>query len=84
MEHTNMDQIYVRVLIIFLKEDGRILDILDHPTRPNQQIYIVKIKNYAVLVPFVRADGNFLEDCLSKQEVHKEILEVINGKGKVS
>jgi uncharacterized DUF497 family protein len=28
-------------------EDGMILDIIDRPTRPNQQIYIVKInRNY--------------------------------------
>ena len=37
-------------------EDGKLLDIIDHPTRPNQQIYIVKIKICAVLVPFVKED----------------------------
>ena len=37
-------------------EDGKLLDIIDHPTRPNQQIYIVKINIYAVLVLFVKED----------------------------
>ncbi len=37
-------------------EDGKLLDVTDHPTRKNQQIIVVKIKDYAVLVPFVETE----------------------------
>ena len=29
------------------------LDILDHPKRKNQQIYIIKLNNYIYAVPFI-------------------------------
>ena len=37
-------------------EEGKLLDIIDHPTRSNQQLYVVNIKGHAVLVPFVQTD----------------------------
>ncbi len=56
-------------------EDGKILDIIDHPTRPDQQIYIVKIKNYAVLVPFVGADDHiFLKTAYPSRKYTKKYL----------
>jgi len=56
-------------------EDGKILDIIDHPTRPNQRIYIVKIKKYAVLVPFVRVDDHiFLKTAYPSRKYTKKYL----------
>lgn len=40
--------------------DGRILDVLQHPTRHNQSLAILNIENYAYVVPFViEDDGNW-------------------------
>jgi hypothetical protein len=33
--------------------EGRLLDVLPHPTRPNQQIFIIRLHGYAHAVPFV-------------------------------
>lgn len=56
-------------------EDGMILDIIDHPTRPNQQIYIVKINKYAVSVPFIRADDHiFLKTAYPSRKYTKKYL----------
>jgi len=38
-------------------EEGRVLDIIDHPNPakyPNQKMYILNINNYVYLVPFIR------------------------------
>lgn len=38
-------------------EDGRVLDIIPHPDQiryANQKIYVVEIRNYAFLIPYVR------------------------------
>jgi uncharacterized DUF497 family protein len=38
---------------------GDILDTLDHPNRikyPNQRMYVLKINDYAYLVPFVESE----------------------------
>lgn len=41
-------------------DEGRILDILPHPTKEHQQLLILNIENYAYVVPFVREDnGNW-------------------------
>lgn len=40
--------------------DGRILDVLAHPKRPNQQIMVLNIDGYAYAVPFVTGeDGSW-------------------------
>ena len=39
--------------------NGEILDILEHPDPdmyPNQQIFVVRIENYAYLVPFMESE----------------------------
>lgn len=39
---------------------GDLLDTLDHPNRtkyPNQRMYIVRIRDYAYLVPFVESEN---------------------------
>lgn len=38
-------------------DEGRVLDITDHPNRnkyPNQKVYVLNINNYVYLVPFVK------------------------------
>ena len=38
-------------------EEGCILDDLPHPTRANQRLFILEIRNYAYVVPYV-FEGN--------------------------
>ncbi len=40
--------------VIFHIERGDLLDIVDNPNYPNQNIYIVRIEDYAYEVPFVQ------------------------------
>ena len=42
--------------IAFLIESGHIIGIEKNIGRPNQNIYILEIENYAYLVPFVEND----------------------------
>ena len=53
---------------------GRILALIDHPTRENQEIYIVRLHGYAHAVPFVRdSDGNiFLKTVYPSREFQKQ------------
>ncbi|NQU63496.1 MAG: BrnT family toxin [SAR324 cluster bacterium] len=43
-------------MIVKAIEDQKLLDIIDHPTRFDQHLLVVKIRDYAVLVPFVQTD----------------------------
>ena len=51
--------------VILHIERGDLIDVIEHPNQskyPNQQMLIVKIKNYAYLVPFVEdEEGKFLK-----------------------
>ena len=43
--------------VIVLLDEAHILDVVEHPNKeryPKQKIYIMKIDNYAYLVPFVK------------------------------
>lgn len=45
--------------VVFHIENGDLLDEVDHPNPkkyPQQRMYIVKIDDYAFLVPFVQSD----------------------------
>lgn len=42
--------------IVFQIEAGKLLGVEENPTRTNQKIYIVEIKGYAFVVPFVEND----------------------------
>ena len=44
--------------IVFQIEAGKLLAVEENPTRTNQKIYIVEIKGYAFVVPFVENDQN--------------------------
>jgi hypothetical protein len=41
--------------IALLIESGHILGIEENPGRPSQKIYILEIRNYAFIVPFVES-----------------------------
>ena len=43
-------------LIESLLEEGNILDIIAHPTRPNQRVFVFEIDDYVVTVPFVETE----------------------------
>lgn len=46
--------------VLVAVSQGALLDVVEHPNMekyPNQRIFIVKIRGYAFLVPFVETDG---------------------------
>ncbi len=57
---------------------GRLLDLLPHPTRENQQIYIVRLHGYVYAVPFViDEEGNiFLKTIYPSRDFHKKYEEL--------
>ncbi len=62
---------------------GALLDVISHPNKeqyPNQCIYIVRIRGYAYLVPFVETDKEiFLKTIIpSRIATKKYLLEEIN------
>ncbi len=58
--------------ISYLIESGQILGIEEHPGRLNKKIYVLKIENYAVIVPFVEKDNEiFLETAFFSRKYTK-------------
>ena len=59
-------------------ERGDLLDVIEHPNQskyPNQQMLVVKIKDYAYLVPFVEdEEGKFLKTILPSRKATREYL----------
>ena len=56
-------------------EDGGLLDIIDHPSRLNQQLLVVKIRDYAVLVPVVQTDDDvFFKTTYPSRKYTKKFL----------
>jgi uncharacterized DUF497 family protein len=59
-------------------EHGDVLDIFAHPNQskyPNQQILVVKINDYAYLVPFVEdEEGKFLKTIIPSRKATQEYL----------
>jgi uncharacterized DUF497 family protein len=52
---------------------GRVLDIVPHPSRPMQKIFVVKIRNLFVMVPFVaESDGVFLKTAYVSRKARKK------------
>ncbi len=52
---------------------GRVLDITDHPSRPNQKIFVVKLHDHFVMVPFViDGDGVFLKTAYVSRKAKKK------------
>jgi len=64
--------------VILHIERGNLIDVIEHPNQskyPNQQMLIVKIKNYAYLVPFVEdEEGKFLKTIIPSRKATREYL----------
>ena len=72
--------------VILHIERGDVIDVLVHPNQskyPNQQILVVKIKDYAYLVPFVEdEEGKFLKTIIPSRKATQEYLGGKSGKNK--
>ncbi|MBW2030335.1 MAG: toxin [Deltaproteobacteria bacterium] len=72
--------------IILHIERGDVLDILIHPNQfryPNQQMLVVKVKDYAYLIPFVEDEnGVFLKTIIPSRKATREYLGGKGGKKK--
>jgi len=52
---------------------GRVLDVVDHPSRSAQRIFIVKVRNLFVMAPFVMdGDGVFLKKAYVSRKARKK------------
>jgi len=64
-------------------ERGDLLDVVEHPNQskyPNQQMLVVKIKDYAYLVPFLEdEEGKFLKTIIPSRKATREYLGGRNG-----
>ncbi|MDO8954141.1 MAG: BrnT family toxin [Gammaproteobacteria bacterium] len=55
--------------------DGKLLDVVDHPSRNNQQIIVVEVNGYAVFVPFVSDESKiFLKTAYKNSQATKKHL----------
>ena len=52
------------------------LDILENPSRSNQQIFVVKINNYIYLVPFIIDEQSniILKTAFPSRKLHKKYM----------
>ncbi|WDN90207.1 hypothetical protein BuS5_03178 [Desulfosarcina sp. BuS5] len=58
--------------IAYLIESGQILSIEENPGHSNQKIYIIKIDQYAVVVPFVETEEEiFLKTAFPSRKYSK-------------
>lgn len=56
-------------------DDGKLLEIIDHPSRLNQQLMVVRLGDYAVVVPFVETDESiFLKTAYASRKYTKKYL----------
>jgi uncharacterized DUF497 family protein len=59
-------------------ERGDLLGVYEHPRKdrhPNQQVLVVKIDNYACLVPFVESEeGIFLKTIIPSRKATRDFL----------
>jgi hypothetical protein len=57
---------------------GGLLDVLEHPNTalyPNQRIFVVRIRGYAYLVPFVETDSEvFLKTIIPSRKATRDYL----------
>jgi len=64
--------------VVVLLENGDILDIIEHPNQEqysHQKMYIVEIKNYVYLVPFVEEKNKiFLKTIIPSRKAKKTYL----------
>jgi len=58
--------------IAYLIESGQIIGIEENPSRPTQKMYILDIKNYAIIVPYVENDNEiFLKTAFPSRKYTK-------------
>ena len=66
--------------VIYHIEREGLLDIVQHPNLskyPNQKVFIVRIENYAYLIPFVENETEiFLKTIIPSRKATKKYLEV--------
>ena len=56
-------------------EQGQLLDILEHPNKKNQNIFVVKIYNYVWLIPFVENENEiFLKTIIPSRKATKQCI----------
>ena len=64
--------------VILHIERGDVIDVIGHPNQlkyPNQQMLVVKIKDYAYLVPFVEdEESKFLKTIIPSRKATREYL----------
>jgi hypothetical protein len=64
--------------VILHIERGNVIDVIEHPNQlkyPNQQMLVVKIKDYAYLVPFVEdEESEFLKTIIPSRKATREYL----------
>lgn len=64
--------------VILHIERGDLIDVIEHPNQskyPNQQMLVVKIRDYAYLVPFVEdEEGKFLKTIIPSRKATREYL----------
>ena len=54
-------------------EEGNIIDIIAHPTRSNQQIFVLEINDYVITVPFVENETEiFLKTLFKSRKLNKK------------
>ena len=66
------EQVFIHI------ERGDLIDVVMHPNQskyPNQQMLIVKIREYAYLVPFVEdEEGKFLKTIIPSRKATRDYL----------
>ncbi len=66
--------------IVYHIERSGILDIVKHPNStkyPNQKIFVVRVANYAYLVPFIEDEKEyFLKTIIPSRKATKQYLEM--------
>jgi uncharacterized DUF497 family protein len=64
---------------------GGLLDVLNHPNTaqyPNQRMFVVRIRGYAYLVPFVENEKEvFLKTIIPSRKATRQYLNEDNGNG---
>lgn len=65
--------------IVLCIENGHLLDVLEHPNRsryPTQWVYVVEVKGYVYLVPFIKDKlGHFLKTIFPSRKYTQLYLE---------
>lgn len=65
---------------VFAISNGKLLDVVEHPNRekyPNQKMFVVEIRDYAYVVPFVEDEKKyFLKTIYPSREATKMYLNI--------